>query len=708
MIEGFFDKNRIKVFDGIAGSGKSTVIDTEYSGMKYVRYTSTHRLARDTSRRFGCETRTIAGGLFTSEAGRFFIEERDPSCEEVVIDEVLQVDPRVFSWVEHHAGRYNISIATDTRQMLAPGLDAAVTEAFEQLLKDDRIQYIQMTKTRRARDEETRKAFDLLYRNVVEPKIDAAEYLKQFPRAAFRDLDYSPGAAFITHTREMEDLLYNEWSIPERAVDFNRKGFIAAKPGPVAREKYPCLSQKRADETKARSYIQAANVGTPTRWQGSEVEAGTPLFYFVERRSNISPRELYTVITRLHLLKDLRIVYMDMPERPVFTTFCGLPVKHQDIMEIETVPESSYDWDAIALQAEKMTEESPDTFYTPFTVRAAGKIMNRNGFADPKKVMSIKALLARDEAALINYTPEIYKALEAAGLDKLVPAQPKSHMFGTKGRYSLDLASAFLMILSRERVPCSGHIYDRPGPGRMSFYKVESRALSASPAVAADDLADYLENRGGTKTFLFSVNCRNGADFAREALAKADRSKEDKAFTKTLRWGIVESDFLTAHFKTFSDEKDFYIIDERNQYKLIMTALDSHLTFMMLHLKERVSGRKAFRVDEMFFNDDPEKIKEAMSELFPAYRYRIKDRQSGFIDLPEMEGDSIFDILDYASEKVQETEPVTIFQNYKDPPTKEKRRKIYKAEKERERRRKRKEERNDDRTEKPLRNVQFS
>ena len=74
MIEGFFDKNRIKVFDGIAGSGKSTVIDTEYSGMKYVRYTSTHRLARDTSRRFGCETRTIAGGLFTSEAGRFFIE----------------------------------------------------------------------------------------------------------------------------------------------------------------------------------------------------------------------------------------------------------------------------------------------------------------------------------------------------------------------------------------------------------------------------------------------------------------------------------------------------------------------------------------------------------------------------------------------------------------------------------------------------------
>ena len=129
---------------------------------------------------------------------------------------------------------------------------------------------------------------------------------------------------------------------------------------------------------------------------------------------------------------------------------------------------------------------------------------------------------------------------------------------------------------------------------------------------------------------------------------------------------------------------------------------------MMLRLKERVSGRKAFRVDEMFFNDDPEKIKEAMSELFPAYRYRIKDRQSGFIDLPEMEGDSIFDILDYASEKVQETEPVTIFQNYKDPPTKEKRRKIYKAEKERERRRKRKEERNDDRTEKPLRNVQFS
>lgn len=36
MIDGFFDKNRIKVFDGIAGSGKSTVIDTEYLSLIHI------------------------------------------------------------------------------------------------------------------------------------------------------------------------------------------------------------------------------------------------------------------------------------------------------------------------------------------------------------------------------------------------------------------------------------------------------------------------------------------------------------------------------------------------------------------------------------------------------------------------------------------------------------------------------------------------
>ena len=79
-----FDKNKIKVLDGIAGSAKSSFVDDKFKG-NYKRFTSTVKLMKDAKARFNCECDTIAGGLFTSEKGKFYLEERKVDYETVVI-----------------------------------------------------------------------------------------------------------------------------------------------------------------------------------------------------------------------------------------------------------------------------------------------------------------------------------------------------------------------------------------------------------------------------------------------------------------------------------------------------------------------------------------------------------------------------------------------------------------------------------------------
>ena len=120
--EDFLDKNKVKIIDGKAGAGKSSKIDDflKEHNVPYVRYTSTNALRRDAEKRYeGTECDTIAGGLFTTEEGKFYCEMKSPKIHTVVIDEILQTNERVIDWIKENRGEYNIIITTDTRQMLA-------------------------------------------------------------------------------------------------------------------------------------------------------------------------------------------------------------------------------------------------------------------------------------------------------------------------------------------------------------------------------------------------------------------------------------------------------------------------------------------------------------------------------------------------------------------------------------------------------------
>lgn len=118
--EQFLDPNLVKVVYGVAGRGKSSIINDFFRShnIPYLWTTSTNKLKRDAIERYGCEASTVCSALFTSENGQFYMEEKDPDCKTIIIDEILQTSPKVLKWIENHVGRYNIIVLTDMKQML--------------------------------------------------------------------------------------------------------------------------------------------------------------------------------------------------------------------------------------------------------------------------------------------------------------------------------------------------------------------------------------------------------------------------------------------------------------------------------------------------------------------------------------------------------------------------------------------------------------
>ena len=117
----FLDPKLVKVVYGVAGRGKSSIINDFFQSrnIPYLWTTSTNKLKRDAMERYGCNASTVCSALFTSENGQFYIDEKEPECKTIIIDEILQTSPKVLDWIRYHVGTYNIIVLTDTHQMLA-------------------------------------------------------------------------------------------------------------------------------------------------------------------------------------------------------------------------------------------------------------------------------------------------------------------------------------------------------------------------------------------------------------------------------------------------------------------------------------------------------------------------------------------------------------------------------------------------------------
>ena len=163
-----FDNSKIKVITGIAGSAKSSNIDKIFkeNDIEYYRFTSTNKLKNDAEKRYGQKSYTIAGGLFTSKNGKFFIDEKEIEAKHIVIDEILQTDTRVLDFCINNVGKINIIITTDFNQMLVQDRGEYFLRKFREFCQRDDVLHIELKKTYRARDKETEALYYELYNSV--------------------------------------------------------------------------------------------------------------------------------------------------------------------------------------------------------------------------------------------------------------------------------------------------------------------------------------------------------------------------------------------------------------------------------------------------------------------------------------------------------------------------------------------------------------
>lgn len=119
--EDFLNPDLVKVVYGVAGRGKSSIINNFFQSrnIEYLWTTSTNKLKRDAEERYNCKASTVCAALFNNDNGRFYLSEKDPDIHTIIIDEILQTSPKVLQWIRNHRGKYNIIVLTDIKQMLA-------------------------------------------------------------------------------------------------------------------------------------------------------------------------------------------------------------------------------------------------------------------------------------------------------------------------------------------------------------------------------------------------------------------------------------------------------------------------------------------------------------------------------------------------------------------------------------------------------------
>lgn len=338
----FVNPQFVKCIYGVAGRGKSSVV-VDYlktNDIPFLWSTSTNKLKRDAMERYNINAATTCSALFRSENGMFYIDEKTPDVKTIVIDEILQTSVKVIDWIENHVGEYNIICLTDMKQMLAKGVgrEKNLLQKFCEMLQKSYVITDEDTSTKRARDQETKDKIEELYSL---PGNGCDAFLrdlksKRFPVIMYEDMEFNTHDVFITHKNTTEDFLYRDKHLSRgtyNADELIPKGSLASKP-PKDYTRHPIMSQRQAEIARATAYYQLANVGSCTRYQGSECDATKKLYYIITPTSKITNREWYTVVSRCWLLDSIVIVvYNDLENRPM-TTFRGRKIKDQKILTI--------------------------------------------------------------------------------------------------------------------------------------------------------------------------------------------------------------------------------------------------------------------------------------------------------------------------------------------------------------------------------------
>lgn len=637
--EKFFDNNYIKVIDGIAGAGKSSIIDRFFkdNGKIYGRYTSTNVLKRDAQKRYP-ETpiETVASGLFQTDAESlsFYRTPKEVEFDNIVIDEILQTSSKVINYCYEMVGKKNIIITTDTRQMLAPECGERLLTKFLEMQNDPRVIWITLTESKRPVNDYTTDIYNDAYTSATEFSNSLfKKYSKTLNTGFYSDYTFTKDDIILTHTKDIEDFIYRDIDPRAKDLELIPKGSIGRNV-PKNLDNYPVVSQKDAEERKLSRYLQAKNICTPTRYQGSEAQPGTRVFFVIENKSRVLNREFYTVLTRCKDLHDLTIVTIDLPDSFEVHTYFGKPVKAHGYLNIyKTDPEidkqikngeieqSALDNIVNAHPNDKVSYDHNMFFYKEEKVYVKDAKPKKKG---GKALYTPSSVMKKDEKMHYSYTANIYRTLEKNGIDQII--YPTCLKRGGKERFDteLDLYSAYPSIMSRELIPIDGYLtYQKGCKNKLDFYVYEKEdGIIRKGALFTQELECAIPDG----KYLFSLPAERGCKVGTFLYDKAHRSVESKKSLKDFHWGYYQKKYL----KAMPDETntEYYEINEYFVYEILMVAILTVLCKMVYTLSKEIESTTV--VDAVHFNITNTDGKnfalplvKTMEEKFPGYEYRI-------------------------------------------------------------------------------------
>lgn len=646
----FLNKKNAIVLNGIAGSAKSSNVDAIYKAFKeeYDRYTSTHKLKRDAIIRYGGNCQTIAGGLFRTINGIMFAEEKELDRDIVVIDEILQTDPRVFDWVEHHIGKYKIIVCTDDHQMLSPESGKKMLKRFQEFCKRDDVIVCNLEKTYRARTPETEQYYHDCYDAVSCETFLFNKDKKRFRTIPFAALEYNHNDIYICHTNEIEKYFFRHFKIGE---DYDAplipKGAIAKKP-PKDPTKYPILCQSDTGDRNMK-YYQPEHIGTPTRYQGSEVADAQTLYYLVESYSKVEPREWYTVVSRCYDIRNLVIVICDIPKVFPLTKFNGKPVKKlgwYQLQDSEKLADGRSIGDlvkgagtdgAIVPQTimNELTDKIKDNDITHY--RREGIICNgivikpeREEKELPKSNKSTCGSLLRKEPDF-DYSdsmPDFFRSFEESQKSRCFNSKcefdyinsprminnerfssdPLKDMEGYNKRkkksdykYGLDLRASYPFIMNFAKLPSSSGFYPRPreldddpyfttiNTGKIDWYCSWGSDIIPTGTICTGEVAKFLQSKGmEMMLYIGSSDCKIGSLMGAKLYGMATDCVETNEDRKNIHYGYMEKPWMEPIRKEGTGEVEGYFINENNTHQLLMIAIKNQQLLNILKIKDLI------------------------------------------------------------------------------------------------------------------------
>lgn len=640
----FFDRNKIKVIDGIAGAGKSTAIENylEQHNESFCMASFSNALKFAAQDKFGCNVDTICGLCFINNPYPRTAEKEVKEYNTVVLDEVLLDGIECLNWIRHNVGKVNIIALTDSHQMLSVDCSDNVLKAFNKLCELPSTIYIQLDQTKRARNDDTKELYRKLF--AVESNqlfnLKGAIDLLECDVLTFDEIGFDPINTYICHSNKIEHEIYKRYDLNNnRSIALIPKNHISRNRN-VDMSKYPICDQISATEKHLDAYLQAANVATPTRFQGKEVIQNTECYFIVEEDSLFTGRELYTVGTRCQDKSSIHIVIIRIEEykgpesirniQVVKSRHLNIPghdktFKHISKAEMASIineygdPDTYYNADYVLsddniiyatcpmseLSVIADINEDPDNYTVTLKKRKHGG-----------RITNIRSVAKKDPTMHFDYMAKVYEILNSDVTPPRIQ-NPKGCKKADFDRY-VDINSAHPTMLHFAPMPKAGMIYTERSDELLNFYRYNGDKLNKG-ALITEELA----NRVGDSEYVFSTAKQTGCQLGHYTYEQCFTSKEKKKkVNQQFLWGILEKNYYKMEDVINNGEITLkYVKHPGNTLELVACALWSALACVMF------DAVKSLGIKDYVIATDGIYYTSNKSPVLPSWcHYRIEDK----------------------------------------------------------------------------------